>query len=138
MSLELSRLQGLRYGPEGASVHVGDVPQQTAAHLQTAFRAVNLSRASYDKIRSRHSDLNDYDFLQVAFVLRHGLWISETKKPNCAIAVSSLPTSGIRYKAVVKRPVSGPELWLTAFHRINPRATAALLRRGEILRVYVP
>lgn len=136
MSLELSRLQSLRCGPRGAAIQVGDIPHQAANHLGTGFRTVNLSRESYEKIVRKHYDLKDYDFLQLPFILQHGLWIAETKKLNCLIASCPIPSSELRYKVAVKKSNVGPDLWLIAFHRINPRATTALLKRGPIVRMF--
>lgn len=138
MPLELSRLHSLRCGPYLTSVHVGDIPDTVAEDLGTGFRSVNLSRDSYEKIVFKHTYLDDFDFLQLPYVLRHGLWIAEADKPDCRIVCSSIPNSDRRYKAVVKKATKGPELWLRTFHWLKPRATRALLRRGRIVRPYAP
>lgn len=136
MPLELSRLHSLRCGPYLTSVPVGDIPEIVANSLATDFRSVNLSRESYEKIVRRHSDLSDFDFLNLPFILRHGLWIAERNEPQCRVALSPVPGSEQRYKAVIKRATRGPELWLTAFHRTKPRATRAIMKRGTVIKFY--
>jgi len=136
MSLELSRLQSLRCGPPGVSTPVGEIPREVAEYLQTQFRTVNLSRDTLEKVNKRHSDLSDFVFLEIPHLLRHGLWIGENRKPLCAVTSCEGAYSPLRYKVAIKRAINGPELWLTSFHRVKPKATAALLRRGHVIRPY--
>ena len=138
MSLELSRLQGLRCGPLGVSTPVGDVPREVADYLQTKFRVVNLSRQTLTKINRKHADLSDFTFLELPYLLRHGLWIGEAHNPLNALVSCEGEYSPLRYKVAIKRSAYGLDLWLTAFHRVKPRVTASLLKRGNIIRPYAP
>lgn len=138
MPLELSRLHSLKCGPALASTHVGDIPELVAQSLGTSFRSVNLSREKYEEIIAKHPELIDYDFLQLPYIFAHGLWIAEQGQPTCRLVSSPIPNSDQRYKAVVKRAVRSPDLWLKSFHRTRLRATRALLKRGQILRVFRP
>lgn len=138
MPLELSRLHILKCGPMLASVHVGDIPQIVAQSLRTEFRSVNLSREKFEEVMSKHPEMIDYDFLQLPYILSHGLWIEERGQPSCRLVSSPIPNSDQRYKAVVKRAKAGPDLWLKSFHRTRPRATRSLLKRGTILRMFLP
>lgn len=139
MVLELSRLQGLRVGPPGVSTYVGDVPVCVSNYLKTAFRSVNISRSTFDKNQREHPDLTDFDYLQLPYVLEHGLWMQDVFSGLCAVASCPSDNGLVRYKAVVKRPTESPELWLTTFHRLNPRQTKRLIERGgAILRAYRP
>jgi hypothetical protein len=138
MPLELSRLHNLRCGPALASVQIGEIPEIVAKSLTTEFRSVNLSREKYEEILRKHSDLRDNDFLQLPYILKHGLWIEEAGQINCRLVSSPIPSSDQRYKVVVKKSKSSPDLWLKSFHRTRPRATRALLKRGPIIRFFVP
>jgi len=117
---------------------VGDIPKIVAQSLGTDFRSVNLSRAKYEEIIEKHPELTDYDFLQLPYILAHGLWIAERGQPTCRLVSSPIPNSDQRYKAVVKKARIGPDLWLKSFHRTRPRATRSLLKRGSILRMFLP
>ena len=138
MPLELSRLQALRFGPYLTTVHVGDIPEIVASDMGTAFRAVNLSRETYEKIVGKHKYLTDYDLLQLPYILQHGLWIAEQDEIDFRVVCSSVPLNDRRYKALVKKATTGPEIWLRAFHWLKPRATRAILRRGRIVRPFSP
>lgn len=134
MPLELSRLHSLRLGPALASVPVGDIPEIVAQDFGTEFRSVNLSRSTYEEIVRKHPDFSDYDFLQIPYILRHGLWLAERDEIHCRLALSAIPNSDQRYKIVVNKAKYGPDLWVKSFHKTRPRATRALLRRGRIIR----
>lgn len=138
MPLELSRLHSLKCGPLLTSVHVGDIPELVAQSLGTEFRSVNLSRDKYEEITAKHPEMMDYDFLQLPYILAHGLWIAERAQPTCRLVSSPIPNSDQRYKAVVKKAKSGPDLWLKSFHRTRPRATRSFLKRRSILRMFRP
>ena len=88
---------------------------------------------------TRAPDLSDLDYLQLPYVLAHGLWLEDSFSELCAVASCPSDNGLVRYKAVVKRPEASPELWLTTFHRLNPRQTKSLIERGgSILRAYRP
>ena len=136
MVLELSRLQDLMLGPPDVSTPIGEVPPEVADYLGTRLRTVYLSRRTLVKIRRKHSYIKDFDFLRLPNLILLGLWMTEKSKPNHAIASCPVDESDYRYKIAIKRAVDSPEIWLTAFHKLNPNATRALLRRGEIILSY--
>lgn len=136
MPLELSRLHSLRCGPYLTSVHVGDIPEIISASFGTGFRSVHLSRKYYEKIVGKHKDLTDYDFLQLPYILKHGLWIGESKEPDCRLVCSPIPDSDQRYKVIVRKLSEDSVLWVSTFHKTRPRATRSFLKRGPILRFF--
>ena len=136
MPLELSRLHSLRFGPPQASVHVGDIPEVISASFGTAFRSVYLSRKYYEKIIKKHTDLTDFDFLQLPYILKHGLWIGERNAPDYRLVCSPVPDSDQRYKVIVRTLDKDSVLWISTFHKTRPRATRSFLKRGPILRFF--
>ena len=115
---------------------MSDVPPEVADYLGTPLRMVNLARSALAKINREHPDIDDFAFLELPHLIRHGLWISENNRPLCAVASCEGAFSTFRYKVAIKRARSGPDLWLSTFHRARPRATKSFLRRGAVLRPF--
>jgi hypothetical protein len=129
MPLERSQIYELRKGR--AEVAVGPLPPVAVTFLGAAFPTVYLSAQSLRHIESCHPDISELELVCASAAIWDGLLIGYE---NIVIASYLNPDSGQRYKAAVKSAQGGFDLWLTTFHRLSPRQTKRLLRRGTVLK----
>jgi hypothetical protein len=117
-------------------IRVGYFTESVAEKLKLRIADVYLSRDTFSHIFKEHPDLTHYDLLHIPFLLRHGLIIQETAKPNVVVATYKVPDSHRRFVGVVKILYSGAESYLVSFRRAKRGQTRLFLRRGIILKTH--
>jgi hypothetical protein len=109
-------------------IRVGYFTESVAEKLKLRIADVYLSRDTFSHIFKEHPDLTHYDLLHIPFLLRHGLIIQETAKPNVVVATYKVPDSHRRFVGVVKILYSGAESYLVSFRRAKRGQTRLFLR----------
>ena len=133
MSLELSQITALRRNCMTSAV-VGPLAAQGVIFLQSNNPLVSITGERIAHIDASHQGISDVELLSMSYGLRHGLFIADSRKPDCLI-VNYLEPGGIRrFKMAIKAVRHLNELWISTFHRLRPRQTKALLRRGVIIK----
>ena len=134
MPLELSQLYGLLDNKK-ASIHVGHLPAEVQEHLGSQTNLVHLSSPSLIHMMAEHKDLTLFDFLAIPEMIAKGLWIADRASACCISYLSA--HDGKHYKGAVKAAAEGCEHYISTFHRMGPRQTKALLKRGPELRPHL-
>jgi hypothetical protein len=132
MALELSRIFTLRKGWSRLEV-VGPIHDKGSEYLRSKTGLVSLSHERLLHI-DKHGRFTDFEIITIPFGLIHGLFICDVKRPNHLIISYLYPDNDTRYKTAVKSANHGAELWVCTFHRLRPRQTKDLLRRGPIVK----
>jgi|ERR1700722_3645162 hypothetical protein len=132
MTIELSNLFGLRNG-RIREVSVGPLNDIGISHLKSKTDDVRLTHKQLLHI-DKHGGIDDFGIIAIPFGLNYGMFIGEHASPNHLIITYVYPDNNIRYKAVVKTARGGEELWLCTFHRMRPRQTKDLLKRGYVVK----
>jgi hypothetical protein len=114
---------------------VGELPLHVAGSMGLLVPVVYLSKESLDHINLRHPDVTDFQLILTPFVLRYGLVLRETRRPNvylCSYVGSHAENR--RYGLALKVAEPDREAYLTTFHRVHKRQTNAWLKRCEIIK----
>jgi len=133
MALELSQLYFLRSNRDPyASIEVGYLPQEVAAHFGCGLGIAYLSSRSLNHILDDHADINIVDLLHLPDLIQRGLWVADRANSACILYQ---PSGGfMRYASALKVAAGGFEPYITTFHRARERQTKAKLKRGRVLR----
>jgi hypothetical protein len=132
MTLELSRIFSLRRGWSPHEI-VGPLNDRGAEYLRSKTNIVRLSHERLIHI-DEHDGFRDFEIITIPFGLMKGLFIGDVRKSNHLIISYLYPDNNTRYKTVVKSANHGSELWVCTFHRLRPRQTRDLLKRGPIIK----
>jgi len=128
---DVRRLRSTGRGP----ITIGELPTSVARAMRLYVPVVYLSKASLDHINLRHPDITDYDLISAPFVLKHGLFLRETRRPNLYLCSYVGPhVEHKRYGAALKVSEPDREVYMTSFHRVSDRQTKAWLKRCEIIK----
>ena len=136
VAVELSEIFHLRKGWKDEVV-IGPLASEGVVHLRSSTDIVRLSRNSLIHIEERHGSITDFEIITIAYGLAKGMYISDSKRENHLIINYIYPDTGFRYKAAVKCANKGQELWVSTFHRLRPRQTKPLLKRGALIRPHL-
>lgn len=117
-------------------ITVGELPIKVAKEMGLLVPLVYLSKASLAHINYKHPDVTDYDLILVPFVVKFGLILRETRKPNVYLATYSGPHCPRRVGLAMKVAQPDREVYLESFYRLNKRQTRAWLNRCEIIKTY--
>ena len=120
--------------PPLASVIVGQMPEEGRAHLGARLHNVYLSRESLMKIYRRHPDITAYDLAWIPEILDHGTLIGEAPPSLSLGAIYTFQRTKRSFRLVVKLSKSQNDMWLTAFHRIDPQPMLRYLNDPLVLK----
>lgn len=132
MIFALDDIMGLRAG-RYSERQVGEIHADVLAILGWRSSIVYLSADSLAHINDRHPDIGDLDLLFLPQMIRKGLLIRESAKPN--ILLACYQAGDKRYCASLKMAASTRfDVWVVSMRRMKPRQTRAMLNRGEMIR----
>lgn len=134
MGLELSQLDNLRCRGRGA-VQVADLPRAVAEYIGCQLGFAYISGESIRHILKKHPDVELVDMVCLPDMVRRGLWVEEPGRTACVLY--DHPIRGLRFKAAIKAAGDGFETYIGTFHRVAPRQTRSVLRRGRVLCGYL-
>ena len=80
--------------------------------------------------------MDDFDIITIPYGLQKGLFIGDERFPHMVVVNYLYPDNLTRYKVVLKCARQGRELWISTFHRLRPRQTKSLLKRGIIIKAH--
>jgi hypothetical protein len=115
---------------------VGDLAHEACDYLGSNTAIVSVTGESIRHFYARNRAITDFEIITMSYGLRHGLIIADSQKPNCVIINYVFPDTQKRYKIAVKSANNKTELWVSTFHRLRPRQSIALLKRGVIIRTH--
>jgi hypothetical protein len=118
MTIELSRLQALLKNKNG-SLQVGILPSRVSSILRCPLGIVYLSCPSLQHIVDRHPSITFIDMLCMSDMISDGEWFVD--KANGACVVYAHPETMKLYKAAIKVVRDPCEIYVTTFHRTDPR-----------------
>lgn len=134
MPVEAYQIHALLKAPPEASVVVTAMPEVARRHLGARQHNVYLSRDTLLKIKRRHPSIDYIDLTWAPEILAHGTLLAEPPPSKSIAAVYMFERTGKIYKVVVKLSRSGHDMWLTAFHRLEPNQVLRLMNGSQILR----
>ena len=132
MTIELSRIFSLRKGWSKLEI-VGPLHDAGSSYLKSNTGLVALSHERLLHI-DKHGGFSDFEIITIPFGLMNGLIIGDDKNPKHLIISYLYPDNNVRYKTVIKSANNCSELWICTFHRLRPRQTRDLLKRGPIIK----
>lgn len=133
MPIERSQVHRLRQGRDG-TLFVGTLARAGVEFLRAKTVSVLISKDGLLHIDKQHDDITDFDVITMSFGLQRGLFIGDRSQPTHLIISYIYPDNSVRYKIVVKSALNGSELWISTFHRLRPRQTRTLLKRGLVIK----
>jgi hypothetical protein len=131
MNLELSQLHELMARTE-KKILVGHLPEAARLHMHCQHDMIHLSGMTLEHIFERHPDVDFFEMQILPHALRFGVWIAD-RGTSCCVSYRHRET-GRFYKVSLKSAMHGTEVYVTTFHKTNPRQTQSLHNRGPILR----
>lgn len=127
---ELSLLHELAAGRHDP-LEIGALPDRIKRYLGCRLPFVYLSKFTFDKIMRKHDHVTFFDLLVLPIILRDGTYIAD--RAGAVVIAHKHPETGKDYIAAVKVTTDQCELWLSTFHRIEPKIRDRVLRRGRIV-----
>ena len=134
MTLELSQVFRLRRGNHDEAV--GPLADEGVAYLRSSTSIVRVCGERVRHFDDRQRSLTDFEIITMSYGLAHGLFIADDDNTHCLLVNYCYPDTGVRYKIAVKVANNYTELWVSTFHRLKPRQTIPLLKRGRIIRTH--
>ena len=130
MTIELSRLQALLKNKNG-SLQVGRLPTHVSSILKCPMGIVYLSCQSLQHIIDAHPMISFIDMLCLTDMISHGEWFAD--KTNGACVVYAHPDTMKLYKGAIKVARDRCEIYVTTFHRTDPRQIQSIRSRHQKL-----
>ena len=135
MTLELSQVYTLHKNKYSVA-DVGPLAPEGVAYLKAKTDIVRVIGSSVNHFFEKDRAISYFEIITMSYGLRHGLMIGDASKPNCLIINYISPNSSVRFKIAIKSANNFTELWISTMHRLRPRQTMALLKRGVIVRTH--
>jgi hypothetical protein len=133
--MDLAQLLRLLNSRGRISVPVGRVELLIAKAIGAETDLVLLSKDTLIKQCERHPDIRAVQYAMLQKALDVGLVLVERANPKTAAICYQDPTDETkRYRLQIKRTEDRKSIYLTSFHRTQPRQTRALLKRSRIVR----
>ena len=119
-------------GGNRPEVEIGSLPLEVRKHVGCSKDTVFLTTESARHIIGKHGNHVTLDeLILLPLLLERGLWLSDRNKTHTVVCNQIGPT---RFKAVVKVTVDRTRTYVVTMHRMAPRQTKSLLKRGSVLR----
>lgn len=132
MELNLDDLHGLLLARQNRLL-VGYAPFEAKAYFKAKTNKIYLSDQTISKNILKHK-IPIEELLKIPKALSAGLWVAD--RPNACCISYFCSIDNLRYILAAKVTANKAEIFLTTMHRGGQRQTAAIIKRGPILRTH--
>jgi len=118
-------------------VVIAVLPGDLGAYIGAISSEVLIERQYAVKIMERHRLAHsDFGLIQVA--ISEGWCVLNRARAALEFLYEDSRKPNLAFLLALKSAEEGREVWVRTFHRMDPKAIRSRLRRGEIIRYYLP
>lgn len=125
------RLRRIHEGSARGAVPVAMLPDDLASGIGARTRVVQFSDYTAEKTRRKHGEATADEFVRVADLLETAR-VAEEVSPNGTVSLIFQSRGEAPWRLVLKRTISGDEIFLSTFHRTTERAWQRILRTKTV------
>jgi hypothetical protein len=125
------RVRRIHDGTAKGSAPVAMLPEVLAHKIAAKTRVVQFSDYTAEKTRRKHGEATAREFVRVAELIETGAVAHEVSSTGTESLVIESGDHK-RWRLVLKRTVTGDEIFLSTFHRSTPAKWAKLLRSRNV------
>lgn len=125
------RVRRIHDGTAKGSAPVAMLPEALAHKIGAKTRVVQFSDYTAEKTRRKHGEATAREFVRIAELIETGAVAHEVSSTGTESLVIESGDHK-RWRLVLKRTVTGDEIFLSTFHRSTPAKWAKLLRSRNV------